>query len=162
VRNARTILLVFLLAAAALAAGCGPASWRWGNTQTRRDVYLNLMNPLQRSHYQYLEATERPVSLRLAYLQEIGVYQQWAELPNSIQQAILQRRVVEGMAPLHVQMAWGVPEERRDDTEPAERAEGHTKVVWEYGVRTQKTGGSSYERSVCFLDDHVLWVRQTR
>ena len=146
-------MLVPLLLAA---AGCS------GPTQTRRDVYLHLMTPIQQSHFRYLEATEAPISLRLAYLQEIGVYQQWAEQPKDIQETILCGQVVEGMTPLQVQMAWGTPQERRDLTEPADRAAGHAKTVWEYGVRTQKVGGTDYERSVCFIDDRVLWVRHTR
>jgi hypothetical protein len=59
-------------------------------------------------------------------------------------------------------MAWGGPGEERDETLPAERAEGHKKIVWEYGVRVSKAGGTSHERSVCFFDDRVLWVRQSR
>lgn len=155
-RAMRGLVLAAAAVSAVLAAGC------WGQKQTRRDVYFNLMTPLERSQYAYMEATQKPVSLRLAYLQEIGVYQKWAELPNTIQEAILRQVVVEGMTPLHVQMAWGSPEERREETSPAERAEGHTRIVWEYGIRTQKVGGSSYERSVCFVDDLVLWVRESR
>jgi hypothetical protein len=150
--------LMLVTVSALATTGC---SW-FGPRQTRREVYLNLMTPVQRARYLYMEATERPVSLRLAYLQEIGVYQQWAEQPKDIQDAILARRVVEGMTPLQVQMAWGMAEERRDETEPAERAAGHTKTTWDYGKRTQRVGGSSYDRSVCFLDDRVLWVRRTR
>ncbi|HUU10751.1 MAG TPA: hypothetical protein VM431_09450 [Phycisphaerae bacterium] len=152
----RKLVLLVLALSAGLAAGC------WGYQQTRRDVYMNLMTPVERAKYSYMEATRKPVSLRLAYLQGIGVYQTWAEQPNNVQEAILRCQVLEGMIPLQVEMAWGSPEERRDITHPAERAEGHTKVVWEYGIRTQKVGGTSYERSVCFYDDLVLWVRQYR
>ena len=155
-RAMRCLALALLAVSAGLAPGC------MGYKQTRRDVYLNLMTPLERSKYNYLEATQRPVSLRLAYLQGIGVYQKWAEQPSIIQEAILRQEVLEGMTPLQVQMAWGSPEEHHDETLPAERAEGHTRVVWEYGIRTQKVGGSSYERSVCYFDDLVLWVRQYR
>jgi hypothetical protein len=123
---------------------------------------MNLMTPLQQAEYQYLEATEKPITIRLAYLQEIGVYQEWAEQPKDIQAAILRKEVLEGMTPLQVQMAWGVPEERRDETEPAERAAAHTKTVWDYGIGAQKVGGNTYGRSVCFFDDRVLWVRRTR
>jgi len=158
---ARRVSLVVLALAAGLCAGC-TRGWRWGGSQTRRDVYVNLMTPVQRSKYLYLEATRRPVSLRLAYLQEIGVYQTWAEQPKTVQDAILRREVLEGMTPLQVQMAWGIPEERRDETLPAERAAGHAKIIWEYGLRTQTVGGSSYERSVCFFDEQVLWVRSPR
>jgi len=160
IRNPKwaALALALLAGSTLLTTGC---SW-FGPRQTRREVYLNLMTPVQRARYLYMEATERPVSLRLAYLQEIGVYQQWAEQPKDIQDAILARRVVEGMTPLQVQMAWGMAEERRDETEPAERAAGHTKTTWDYGRRTQRVGGSSYDRSVCFLDDRVLWVRRTR
>ena len=126
----------------------------------RRDIYMNLMTPIQRAQFLHLEATDAPPSLRLSYLQKIGVYQQWAEQPKDSQQAILRRQVIEGMTPLQVEMAWGPPEERRDVTEPDERAAGHRKFVWEYGVRTGKVGGTNYERSVCFLDDRVLWVRR--
>jgi hypothetical protein len=155
-RAMRGLVLAAAAVSAVLAAGC------WGQKQTRRDVYINLMTPLERSQYAYMEATQKPVSLLLAYLQEIGVYQKWAEQPNTIQEAILRQVVVEGMTPLQVQMAWGSPEERREETSPAERVEGHTRIVWEYGIRTQKVGGSSYERSVCFVDDLVLWVRESR
>ena len=147
--------VVLLALTALLLTGC------WGHKQTRREVYLNLMTPLEQSKYLLMEAAQKPLSLRMAYLQEIGVYQKWDEQPKMIQEAILRRDVVEGMVPLHVRMAWGEPEERHDETLPAERAEGHTKIVWEYGIRTQKVGGSSYERSVCFFDDQVLWVRQS-
>lgn len=204
---ARRISVVVLVLAMGLCAGCSRRGWRWGGKQSRRDVYVNLMTPLQRAKYAYMEATRRPVSLRLAYLQEIGVYQTWAEQPKTVQDAILRREVLEGMTPLEVRMAWGPPpgpyghtartggtlktgagrrpsekepvlvlvkpgaggaetgtfggftEGRRDETLPAERAAGHSRIIWEYGIRTQKVGGSSYERSVCFFDDRVLWVR---
>jgi hypothetical protein len=148
-----------LLACTTVMGGCGPL---FGQKQTRRDVYMNLMDPLQQAHFRYLEATDRPASLKLAYLQEIGVYQQWAEQPKDIQAVILRCDVVEGMTPLQVQMAWGLPDEKRDVTEPAERAGGHAKAVWEYRTRVPKNGRGSYERSVCLFDDRVLWVRYTR
>jgi len=157
----RSVILVVVALAVGRCAGCS-RGWRWGGNQTRRDVYVNLMTGVQRAKYLYMEATRRPVSLRLAYLQEIGVYQKWAEQPKTVQDAILRREVLEGMTPLQVQMAWGIPEERRNETLPAERAQGHSRAVWEYGIRTQKIGGSHYERSVCFFDDRVLWVRSSR
>ena len=198
---ARRISVVVLVLAMVLCAGCSRRGWRWGGKQSRRDVYVHLMTPVQQAKYAYMEATRRPVSLRLAYLQEIGVYQTWAEQPKTVQDAILRREVLEGMTPLEVRMAWGPPpgpyggtlktgagrrpsekepvlvlvkpgaggvetdtfggftEGRRDETLPAERAAGHSRIIWEYGIRTQKVGGSSYERSVCFFDDRVLWVR---
>ena len=154
------LLTIAILAALPALGGCsGPL---FGQKQTRTDVYLNLMTPVQQAHFHYLEATERPASLKLAYLQEIGVYQEWAKQPKDIQVAILRCEVVEGMIPLQVQMAWGLPDEKRDVTEPAERAGGHAKTVWEYRIRALKSGGGSYERSVCFFDDRVLWVRRSR
>ncbi|HUW99984.1 MAG: hypothetical protein WBD75_12070 [Phycisphaerae bacterium] len=143
--------VLFLLLAAALAAGCG-------ERQTRLEVYLNLMTPLQQADYRLLEAEGKPVSLRLAYLQEIGVYQKWAEQPKDIQDAILRRRVVEGMMPLQVRMAWGEPTDRREAALPEERAAGHTKEIWDY-VLTSRKSGDEYQQSVCFLDGAVLWVR---
>ena len=163
----RVLNLKLVLAPALTAlvlAGCtnpfsGPL---WGQKQARRDVYMNLMTPLEQAHFRYLEATDRPASLKLAYLQEIGVYQQWAEQPIDCQAAILRCEVSEGMTPLQVQMAWGLPDERLDVADPAERAAGHTKTVWEYRTRAQKGVGGSYERSVCYFDDRVLWVRFNR
>jgi len=140
-----------LLLAALFAAGCG-------DRQTRLDVYFKLMTPLEQAEYRLLEAEGKPVSLRLAYLQEIGVYQKWAEQPKNIQQAILRRQVLEGMTPLQVRMAWGLPDARRDETLPEERSAGHTKEIWDY-VLTSGKGGDEYQRSVCFRDDRVLWVR---
>jgi len=155
----RAMTLALLLAPIlALAAGCSGS----GHRQTRRDVYMNLMTPLERSTFLFLEASDKPVSIQMAYLQEIGVYQKWVEVPKSMQESVLRREVKEGMAPLQVQMAWGKPAEQRDETLPAERAEGHTKTIWEYGLRAQKVGDSGYERSVCFFDDRVLWVRKSR
>jgi hypothetical protein len=154
------LLTTAILAALPVLAGCSGSLF--GPRQARRDIYMNLMTPVQQAHFRYMEATERPASMKLAYLQEIGVYQQWAEQPKDIQSAILRDEVVEGMTPLQVQMAWGLPDEKRDVTEPAERAGGHAKTVWEYRIRAQKGAGGSYERSVCFLDDRVLWVRHTR
>jgi hypothetical protein len=148
-----------LLACTTLMGGCGSL---FGPRQARRDIYMNLMTPVQQAHFRYMEATERPASLKLAYLQEIGVYQLWAEQPKDMQAAILRYDVIEDMTPLQVQMAWGLPDEKRDVTEPAERAGGHAKTVWEYRIRALKGAGGSYERSVCFLDDRVLWVRRTR
>ena len=156
---------VGLALAAALAvaiAGCGGGGWRLGGRQTRRDVYLHLMTPLQRAEFLHMEATGKPISLRLAYLQEIGVYQTWDEQPKDIQEAILRREVREGMTPVQVRMAWGPPEERRDVTQPAERAAGHTREVWDYGLAAGGAGGTAYERSVCFYDGRVLWVRRGR
>lgn len=151
----KLVLLILAVAAAGLAGGC------FGQKQTRTQVYLHLMTPVQQTQFWLLETGGKPVSILLAYLQEIGVYQKWADQPKNIQDLILQKRVVEGMTPLQVQMAWGLPEERRDETSPAERLAGDRKVIWEYGIRTQKVGGSSYERSVCFFNDLVLWVRKT-
>ena len=154
------IAALALLCAVLAAPGCR-GRWRLGADQTRRDVYVNLMTPLQRAKYRHMEAAGKPVSLRLAYLQEIGVYQTWAEQPKETQEAILRREVTEGMTPLQVRMAWGRPVERRDVTQPAERAAGHERTIWEYKIRSQGIGGSQYERSVCFYDGHVLWVRDS-
>ena len=140
-----------LLLAAVLAAGCG-------YRQTRLDVYFKLMTPLEQAKYRLLEAENKPVSLRLAYLQEIGVYQKWAEQPKNIQQAILRCQVLEGMTPLQVQMAWGLPDDRRDGTLPEDQAAGRIVVIWDYDLASGKSG-DHYERSACFRDDRVLWVR---
>jgi hypothetical protein len=152
------VVALVMLTAFALTAGCSGS----GHKQTRRDVYMNLMTPLERSTFLFLEASDKPASIQMAYLQEIGVYQKWVEVPKSMQESVLRREVKEGMTPLHVQMAWGKPAEQREETLPAERAEGHTKTIWEYGLRAQKVGDSGYERSVCFFDDRVLWVRKSR
>jgi len=157
----KTSTIVSLLALAVLVGVAGGCS-SFRSTQTRRDVYMNLMTPIQRAQFLHLEATDAPPSLRLAYLQEIGVYQQWAEQPKDIQQAILRRRVAEGMTLLQVQLAWGPPEQERDETAPAERGAGHSKIVWDYRFSVRKLGGATYERSVCFLDGRVLWVRRAR
>jgi hypothetical protein len=154
----KSIAAVALVGAVLVSAGCGSA-WRLGGTQSRRDVYMHLMTPLQQAEYRHMEALNKPLSLRLAYLQGIGVYQTWAEQPKDIQEAILRREVIEGMTPVQVQMAWGHPAEKRDVTLPAERAAGHTRILWEYEIRSQGIGGSHYERSVCFYDGNVLWVR---
>lgn len=140
-----------LLLAVMLAAGCG-------ERQTRLDVYFKLMIPLEQAKYRLLEAEGKPVSLRLAYLQEIGVYQKWAEQPKNIQQAILRCQVLEGMTPLQVQMAWGLPGDRRDGTLPEDQVAGRSVVIWDYDLASEKSG-DHYERSVCFRDDRVLWVR---
>jgi len=117
------------------------------------------MTPLQQAKYLLLEAEHKPASLRLAYLQEIGIYQKWAEQPKDTQETILRRQVLEGMTPLQVQMAWGPPDQQRDVTLPEEQAAGHTKTIWDYVPTTEKHGDDHYERSVCFLDEKVLWVR---
>jgi hypothetical protein len=158
VTHAKSIAVLALLGAVVVSPGCGSA-WRLGGTQSRRDVYMHLMTPLQQAEYRHMEALNKPLSLRLAYLQGIGVYQTWAEQPKDIQEAILRREVTEGMTPVQVQMAWGHPAEKRDVTLPAERAAGHTRILWEYEIRSQGIGGSHYERSVCFYDGEVLWVR---
>ena len=158
--HAKSIAVLALAGAVLAAAGCGNA-WRLGGTQSRRDVYMNLMTRLQQSEYRHMEALNKPVTLRLAYLQGIGVYQTWAEQPKDMQEAILRREVTEGMTPVQVQMAWGHPAEKRDVTGPAERAAGHRREIWEYDIRSQGIGGSQYERSVCFYDGHVLWVRDS-
>jgi hypothetical protein len=150
-RHLATVAALAALGAAAL-AGCG------GGRQTRRDVYVNLMTPDQRAHYLEMEADEEPASLRLAYLQGIGVYQDWVKQPKKVQDAILARRVEEGMTPLQVRMAWGPPDEVRDVTQPAERAAGHERIVWKYLHWGNKVS-VAYGRSVCFLDGEVLWVR---
>jgi len=140
-----------LLLAVMFAAGCG-------ERQTRLDVYFKLMIPLEQAKYRLLEAEGKPVSLRLAYLQEIGVYQKWAEQPKNIQQAILRCQVLEGMTPLQVRMAWGLPDDRRDGTMPEDQVAGRSVVIWDYDLASGKSG-DYYERSVCFRDDRVLWVR---
>ena len=158
--HGKSIAVLALLGAVLVLPGCR-GSWRLGGTQTRREVYMNLMTPLQQAEYRHMEALNKPVSLRLAYLQGIGVYQTWAEQPKDIQEAILRREVREGMMPIEVQMAWGHPAEKRNVSLPAERAEGHTRDIWEYEIRSHGIGGSQYERSVCFYDGHVLWVRES-
>ncbi|MGB2936928.1 MAG: hypothetical protein WBD05_01820 [Phycisphaerae bacterium] len=146
-------LILTVLAVSAALAGCG-------HRQTRRDVYLNLMTTRQRAKYLLLEAEYKPVSLRLAYLQKIGLYQTWTKQPKEIQEAALHRRVVEDMIPLQVQMAWGPPDRRRDASLPEEAATGRTRMVWDYAFSDKEGhGNNGYERSVCFLDGHVLWVR---
>jgi len=160
VKTLKPIAVLALLGAVLVLPGCG-GRWRLGPAQTRRDVYMNLMTPLQQAEYRHMEAAGKPLSLRLAYLQGIGVYQTWAEQPKEIQEAVLRREVREGMTPVQVQMAWGHPAEKRDGTLPAERAGGHSRTLWEYEIRSQGIGGSHYERSVCFYDGRVLWVRDT-
>jgi len=147
----KTAPVPVFLVVAVLAAGCG-------ERQTRLDVYFKLMTPLEQAQYRLLEAEAKPVSLRLAYLQEIGVYQKWAEQPKNIQQAILRCQVLEGMTPLQVQMAWDLPGDRRDGTMPEDQAAGRSVVIWDYDLASGKSG-DHYERSVCFRDDRVLWVR---
>ena len=147
----KTAPVPVLLLAAVLAGGCG-------YRQTRLEVYYKLMTPLEQASYRLLETEGKPVSLRLAYLQEIGVYQKWAEQPKNIQQAILRCQILEGMTPLQVQMAWGLPDDRRDSTMPEDQAAGRSVVIWDYDLASGKSG-DQYERSVCFRDDRVLWVR---
>jgi hypothetical protein len=129
-------------------------------TQTRRDVYVNLMTDDQRSHFYQLEHDEAPPSIKMAYLQEIKIYQQWVEQPKEIQTAILHRQVTETMSPLQVRMAWGPPHEQLDETDPADRAAGHTKLLWNYGPRILSSGETHYDQSVCLLDGRVLWARR--
>ena len=158
--SGRALALIALVLLMAGAGGCGNWNVKWPDgTQTRRDVYMNLMTPLQQAHFMGLEADEPSASLKMAYLQEIGVYQQWAEQPKEVQTAILHRQVVENMSPLQVQLAWGPPETERDETEPADQAAGHTRITWDYKARPLKEGGVRYERSICFFDARVLWVR---
>ena len=147
----KTAAIPVFLVAAVLVAGCG-------ERQTRLDVYFKLMTPLEQAKYRLLEAEGKPVSLRLAYLQEIGVYQKWVEQPKNIQQAILRCQALEGMTPLQVQMAWGLPDDRRDGTMPEDQAAGRSVVIWDYDLASGKFG-DQYERSVCFRDGRVLWVR---
>jgi hypothetical protein len=162
----RHILLAVLAVAAGAGLGCqgqsqAKALAAWRGEQIRRDVFLNLMTPVQQANYLLLEVKDKPASLRLAYLQEIGVYQKWVEQPKDMQDAILHRKVLEGMSPVQVQMAWGAPEARTDVADAADRAAGHSKIVWDYVFRTRGASGA-YERSVCFYDDQVLWVRDSR
>jgi hypothetical protein len=148
------VLLSFL-------AGCGKPIFRMpGGSQTRRDVYLNLMTPLQQAHFRDLEAKNVDYSLRMAYVQEIGVYQQWVEQPEEVQAAILHRQVVEEMTPLQVRLAWGSPDNERDETEPADRLAGHVTILWDYKPHLLRDGSLRYEQTVCFLDGRVLWVRR--
>lgn len=146
-------LAILLALVVALPVGCG------GPKQTRRDVYVNMMTPEQRTHYLEMEREGKPISLRLAYLQEIGVYQKWSRMPKRIQEAILRRDVVEGMSPTAVRMAWGPPDQVRDVTQPAEEAAGHEKVIWDYAPGSW-LGAADGKRSVCFFDDSVLWIRR--
>jgi hypothetical protein len=158
--SGRGLMLIALVALAAGSTGCGSWNFKWPNgTQTRRDVYLNLMTPMEQAHFRQLEADDAPWSLQMAYVQEIGVYQKWSEQPKEVQTAILHRQVVEGMSPLQVQLAWGPPDNERDETEPADQAAGHTRILWDYGPHPLKEGGDRYERSLCFIDARVLWVR---
>ena len=140
-------------AAAVLLAGCS-------GRQTRRDVYMHIMTPEQQAHFRDLEAEHKPVSLKLAYLQGIGVYQEWAELPKERQDAILQRRVSEGMTPLEVRMALGEPDRIEDATRPADRDAGHERVLWHYDASIWQIDRGGGPRRVCFLDDRVLWARR--
>ncbi len=150
-RNLRTVLLVALAASLALgAAGC------WGR-QTRRDVYLNLMEPVERARFLEMEAEYKPATLQLAYLQEIGVYQKWVEQPKEIQEAVLDRQVQEGMTPLQVRMAWGPPAVRDTRPDPAAEAE----MVWYYDPDAQDASPDAFGRSVGFRDGAAVWTRGT-
>jgi len=62
------------------------------------------------------------------------------------------------MTPLQVQMAWGLPGDRRDGTMPEDQAAGRSVVIWDYDLTSGKSG-DDFERSVCFRDYRVLWVR---
>ncbi len=90
--------------------GCTPGMKRMlAGEQSKRQVYLNLMTPEQAATLRAMEKAEVDEQKRILYVQEIGVYQQWAAAPEDTKQHILKKRVVEGMKPVEVQMAWGPP-----------------------------------------------------
>ena len=146
-------LVVAAAVAAAALAGCA------GGRQTRRDVYLNLMTPAQQAEYRTMEKEAKPASLRLAYVQGIGVYQKWAEQPIEVQEAILRREVRPGMTPIQVRMALGEPDRTEETAPSADGADGQAGQVWYYGVRKRRRAPDDYERAVAFLGGQVLWVR---
>ena len=144
--------IVSAILAAVLIAGCSGA-------QSRRDVYMHLMTPEQQAHFQRMEAEQKPASLKLAYLQGIGVYQEWAEVPKDTQQAVLRREVKQGMTPSAVRMALGEPDRIEDATLPDDRAAGRERVIWHYDGTFWKFGSRGARRSICFLGDKVLSFR---
>jgi hypothetical protein len=127
--------------------------------QTRREVYLNFMTPEQQSEFHRLEAREQPESMLLAYLQKIGAYQAFMGQPEDVREAIVHRRIVGGMTPLQVRMAWGAPLRSRDMAMPADRAADQERIVWDYVFFTYTDGAAEYQRSVCFLNNRVIWMR---
>ncbi|MDK1030916.1 MAG: hypothetical protein QGD94_02815 [Planctomycetia bacterium] len=121
-------------------------------------MYFNLMNAEQKSQFRRLEILEEPESILLAYLQEIGVYQLFVNQPKEVREAVLQRRVSAGMMPLQVQMAWGLPERTRDVSTAADTEAGRKRVIWDFAFGSE-AGWAQYQRSVCFVNDRVLWMR---
>ena len=129
--------------------------------QTQRDIYLALMTEEQAAVLLAMEAEERDEEQRILYCQECGAYQKWRAVPEERRPLIRRREIAEGMSPDEVQMAWGRPAAAEDITSPAERADGHRRLLWSFSPRTDAEG-TTYERQICFLDDRLLWHKDFR
>lgn len=150
-------LLVALAGAALAAAVCAGCA---GGRQSRRDVYWHLMTDAQREEFREMERRREPASLKLAFIQGIGVYDRWAETPMEIQEAILRREVGPGMTPDQVRMALGRPDRIEDVTTVADRNADRKRVLWHYGEGGWRFGfGGGDRRQVGFVDEKVAWVR---
>lgn len=161
-RQAAVVGAAFMVALLASMAGCRSMR-QWGRAlageQTQRDIYLNLMTPEQRDVLLFMESEEQDEERRLLYVQEIGVWQRWQAVPEAHRETIRKRQIAEGFTRDEVRMAWGPPDAVADMTSPAERAEGHERLVWQWGLRDDAAG---YTREVVFLDDRVLSYRDLR
>lgn len=147
------------LLVALIASGCTPGMKRWmAGEQSKRDVYLNLMTPEQAETLRQMEKDEVDEQKRILYVQEIGVYDYWAAATPEVRQHILKKRVVEGMKPVEVQMAWGRADAEEELTTDTERQDGHQKLLWQYQPRQHETG-VTYDRSVVFFDNRVVEIR---
>ena len=165
----KQVCMCIFVAAVGMLVGAGcmrvPAHWR--GELSKRDVYLNLMTPVQAATFRQMEAEGTDEEKLLLYCQETGVYQKWRAVPPERQATIRRGTVAEGMSPDEVQMAWGPPDRAEDITLPAERQEGHLRELWSYGAESDETNPdenhpAEVNRQACFLDAMLVWYKDFR
>jgi hypothetical protein len=148
------------LASVAVLAGCA------GPGRISQKTYERMLFPLMSAPEQ-AEYLKRPTwTERQAYLGEIGVLDQFEQAPPEIQRAILDQRVVPGMAPNQVLMSWGQPVRKNlpptsSDPEVARR-EGAREQWLYHPVLSTADMGMRFLRAVEFVNGVVLRVRDER
>jgi hypothetical protein len=155
----RLLILAAAVLGLSFGAGCARIPAHWKGELSMRDIYLNLMTDEQAAVLRKMEADEVDEEKRILYCQEIGVYQQWRGVPDELRPAIRKGRLVEGMEPGEVRMAWGPPEAEENITTDAERADGLRRDLWSFLPRHGKDGSVRYLRQARFLNEQLEWFQ---
>lgn len=135
-------------------SGCGPGHFEYYQrlSEADRDLFARTRQFMTaRQEEQFLKAPDSPARLRL--VEELHIAERLNKFPEYIRQAIFEQRVVPGMSPEALLLAWGRPLEieRRD-------ADGLLLERWSY--RRAQADGRILDWSVYFQAGLVTDVEQ--